>query len=53
MGGFVYVYDYFVSCILLIGDFAKKYWDRNHGKGIDCVPDLGIRLCSLQSVAVI
>jgi hypothetical protein len=26
---------------------------RNDGKGKDCVLDLGIELCSLQSVAII
>jgi len=37
--------------LLLI--LPKSIWDRNHGKGIDRVPDLGIRLCSFHSVAII
>lgn len=37
--------------LLLI--LPESIWDTNHGKGIDRVPDLGTRLCSLQSVALI
>jgi hypothetical protein len=37
--------------LLLI--LPKSVWDTNHSKGIDRVPDLGIRLCSFQSVAII
>jgi len=31
----------------------KSIWDTNHGKGIDSVPDLGIRLHSFQSIAIV
>lgn len=37
--------------LLLI--LPKNIWDTNHGKGVDRVPDLGIRLCSFQPVAII